>query len=122
MQDSEDIQQLIEQLRVLQLQQTDILDRIDLARSSQEYNSASQRARATAETTSRRERRERNSESRVTTREFIVGDYVIIRNPNPFQTDRGIIEKITASRITVRTATGSKTQRAHKNVILSSHE
>jgi hypothetical protein len=93
MRDSEDIQQLIEQLRILQLQQTDILDRIDVARSSQEYNSAGQRARATAETTSRRERRERNSESRVTTREFIVGDYVIIRNPNPLQADRGIIEK-----------------------------
>jgi hypothetical protein len=122
MRDSEDIQQLIEQLRILQLQQTDILDRIDVARSSQEYNSAGQRARATAETTSRRERRERNSESRVTTREFIVGDYVIIRNPNPFQADRGIIEKITASRITVKTATGNKIQRAHKNVILSSHE
>ena len=121
MSDSEDIQELIEQLKILQLQQTDILDHLDSARRRQSTNNASQRTRTTARTTNRRERQERDNTSRETTREFIVGDYVLIRNPNPFQADRGIIEKITATRITVRSATGSKVQRAPKNIILS-HE
>jgi hypothetical protein len=119
MSDSEDIQDLIEQLKILQLQQTNILDRLDLARRRQATSNANQRTRVTARTSNRRERQERENTNQETTREFIVGDYVLIRNPNPFQADRGIIEKITASWITVRSASGSKVQRAPKNIILS---
>jgi hypothetical protein len=122
MRDSKDIQGLIEELKVLQLQQTDILNRLDSARSRQGTDNVSQRARATAEITSRRERQERDNAGRVTTRELVVGDFVIIRNPNPFQADRGEITKITATRVTVKTATGSKIQRAPKNVVLILHE
>ena len=118
MRDSEDTQELIAQLMVLQLQQTDILERLDSAQSRQATENASQRTRATAKTTNRQER---NSANRETTRELAVGDYVVIRNPNLFQVDRGKITKITASRITVKTATGGKIQRAPKNIILS-HE
>lgn len=119
MRDSEDIQELITQLKILQLQQTNILERLDSARSRQGTDNAGQRTRAAAETTSRQEtRQERGSTNReATTREFVCGDYVLIRNPNPFQADRGTITKITATRITVQTATGSKIQRAPKNII-----
>jgi hypothetical protein len=122
MRDSEDIQELIEQLKILQLQQTDILDRLDSARSRQGTDNASQGARATAETTSRQERQERENASRVTTRELIVGDFVLVRNPGLFQADRGEITKITASRVTIKTTTGSKIIRSPRNVVLIQHE
>jgi hypothetical protein len=118
MRDSEDIQELIAQLKVLQLQQMDILDRLDSARSRQGTANTSQRTRTTAKTTSRQERQERDNASRETTREFVIGDYMLIRNLNSFQADCGKITSITASSITVKTATGSKVQRAPKNILL----
>ena len=42
------------------------------------------------------------------TGEFAIGDRVIVKNPNPFQTDRGKITKIRNKRITLTTQSGRK--------------
>jgi hypothetical protein len=43
---------------------------------------------------------------------------VRIKNPNRFQTDRGMITNIGAKRITVQTRSGTKILRAPKNLTI----
>jgi transcription antitermination factor NusG len=49
-------------------------------------------------------------------RQFKIGDRVRIKNPRVFQTSTGTVAKIGENRITVRTPSGSKIVRAHKNL------
>ena len=53
-----------------------------------------------------------------TQRDFQVGYYVRILNPRSFQANLGIRTKISANRITVKTAEGSKIIRAFHNIVL----
>ena len=50
--------------------------------------------------------------------EFQVGDSVRILNPRGPQANTGVISKISANRITVTTASGSKIIRAYHNIAL----
>jgi hypothetical protein len=101
--DNDEVQELIRQLKSLQLQQTVLLTRLERARNTEA-------------------RRDTADDTRVdvneTTREFAIGDRVRIKNPNRFQADRGTITKIGASRITVQTRSGAKITRAPKNLII----
>jgi transcription antitermination factor NusG len=101
--DNDDIQDLITQLKDLQLQQAELIVRLERARGRE--------SRATAGTAARAG----DSEPRET-RELAIGDRVRIKNPGPFQANRGVIIKIGTSRITVRTRSGSKIIRAPKNL------
>jgi hypothetical protein len=95
----QEIKDLVQQLKDLQLQESGILDRID---------------QLTAEGT---RSNQGGPPTRGSDREFAVGDRVRITNPRPFQQAVGIITKITASRITVTTGNGTKIQRARNNVV-----
>jgi dsDNA-specific endonuclease/ATPase MutS2 len=93
---NDEIQDLITQLKNLQLQQTELLVRLEKARQNE-------------------------TETKVgppKAREFAIGDKVRIKNPTRFQSDRGVITKIGASRTTVQTKSGSLILRAPKNLIL----
>jgi transcription antitermination factor NusG len=102
MDDEDEVQVLIDQLRRLQLQQNELITRLERARGNERQPSprASPRAR----------------------REIAIGDRVRIKNPGPFQTNKGVVDKIGESRITVRTASGTKIQRAHKNIVRDNDE
>jgi hypothetical protein len=92
--DTDEVQDLIRQLKSLQLQQTDLLSRLERARENEAGTNTSE------------------------TREFAVGDEVSIKNPAPFQANQGIITKIGRSRISVLTGSGRTIQRAPKNLVL----
>jgi hypothetical protein len=100
--EGDEVQDLILQLKRLQLQQTALLSRLERARGREERTD---RANGAAENVG-------------TTREFVIGDRVLIKNPRYLQGDRGKIVKITASRITVEAASGNKIIRAPKNLSL----
>jgi hypothetical protein len=103
MSNRQDITDLVNQLQRLQLQQSELLQRLTLASEENNNNTA----RAAQPTTN-------------TPREFIVGDRVRITNPNRFQTRIGIcrVTKIGPSQITVLAANGTKIHRAAKNLVL----
>ena len=98
MDNSDEIQQLIDQLRRLQLQQNELITRLERARGNERQDSP--RAR----------------------RELAIGDKVRIKNPGPFQANKGTVHKIGESRVTVRTASGTKILRAHKNIVFDNDE
>ena len=105
-----EIEHLIEQLKELQLQQSDILARLahlEKARSKESGENVGDPE----------ENKVKASPNEV--RPFAVGDLVCITNPNRalFQSDRGTISKIGGSRITVQTKNG-KITRSPKNLIL----
>ena len=90
--DNDEIQDIITQLKHLQLQQTELLECLDRARCK-EPNGPPNEERA-----------------------FAIGDRVCIRNPRPFQASHGIITKITAKRVIICTRSGNTVQRAEKNI------
>jgi hypothetical protein len=92
------VQDLIEQVKNLQLQQTELLVRLERARGNE--------ARAGV-----------YDEEESGTREFAIGDKVRIKNPTRFQADQGVITKIGPSPIIIHTKTGSKILRAPKKLI-----
>jgi hypothetical protein len=106
---NDDVKDLISQLTRLQLQQTDLLARLDTAvqvqtaliGTSDEAEPFAQAAFIESEPT-------RNLE---------IGDKVTISNPNLFQANEGTITKIGKKRITVTTASGQKIVRAPKNIL-----
>jgi hypothetical protein len=98
--DKDEVQDLIEQLKNLQLQQTELLARLERARINEARRTGIQ------------------DKEESSTREFAIGDKVRIKNPTRFQADQGVITKIGPSGITVHTETGSKILRAPKNLIL----
>jgi hypothetical protein len=96
---NDEVQDLIKQLKNLQLQQTELLVRLERARGDE--------VRAGV-----------YDEEESGTRKFAIGDKVRIKNPTRFQADQGVITKIGPNRVTVHTKTGSKILRAPKNLIL----
>ena len=96
---NDEVQDLIRQLKKLQLQQTELLVRLERARGDE--------ARAGV-----------YDEEESGTRKFAIGDKMRIKNPTRFQSDRGVITKIGASRTTVQTKSGCLILRAPKNLIL----
>lgn len=87
---------IVEALKKLNVQETELLERLE--RLSLAETSVS---------------------SVPTARGFAIGDEVHIRNPNPFQAKKGKIIKI-GTRITVLAANGSKVVRAPHNLIIIS--
>jgi hypothetical protein len=96
---NDEVQDLIKQLKNLQLQQTELLVRLERARGNE--------ARAGV-----------YDEEESGTRKFAIGDKVWIKNPTRFQADQGVITKIGPNRVTIHKKTGSKILRAPKNLIL----
>jgi hypothetical protein len=96
---NDEVQDLIEQLKNLQLQQTELLIRLERARGK--------KARAGV-----------YDEEESGTGKFAIGNKVQIKNPTCFQADQGVSTKIGPNRITVHTKTGRKILRAPKSLIL----
>ena len=105
-----DVQDIIEQLKELQIRQSDLLLRLDKARQAERNPDADEVVSTTpvGPTTSKK-----TTDAR---REFAIGDKVKVRNPNPLQSGKGKIIRIGKTRITVQTKSGSKIQRALKNL------
>ncbi len=82
--DKDEVQDLIEQLKNLQLQQTELLARLERARINEARRTGIQ------------------DKEESSTREFAMGDKVRIKNPTRFQVNQGVITKIGSSRIAVR--------------------
>ena len=117
---NDEVQSLIEQLRQLQLQQSDLLARLEQARGKETKNKTKVGDKAQAVVDETEQEEDGKAKGTVyETKGFNLGDKVRIRNPNPFQADRGVITKIGNSRITIQTKSGSKLQRAPKNLILN---
>jgi transcription elongation factor len=104
MSNEQDIKDIVAQLDRLQIQQSELLQRLDQLVGSGESNNATARS-------------VQSVQSEIT-REFAIGDRVRIRNPGLLQAVRGTIIKIGASRITVQARNGNKIVRAPKNLIL----
>ena len=92
------IKGLIKQLKILQLQQTELLVRLEKARGREAKTGL-------------------HKEEEASTTKFAFGDKVRIKNPTLFQANQGKITKIGSSRITVKTKSGTKILRAPKNLI-----
>jgi hypothetical protein len=105
---NDEVQGLIEELKQLNVQQSEVLTRLEKAREKEEKKEVGQTATAQVDQT--------KEELTHEIRDFAVGQEVRIKNPNFLQTDRGTITKIGQSRITVQTKSGSKIQRAPKNI------
>jgi hypothetical protein len=58
------------------------------------------------------------SDDNDSTRDFIIGDRVRIKNPRFLQPTSGTVSKVTTKRITVLAANGTSIVRAPKNIIL----
>ena len=94
---NDEIQHLIDELKQLQLQQQQVLTRLERARARES------------------ERITQSPQTR--TREFAVGDRVRILNPRHLQANHGVITKIGLSRITIKPHTrGVEIIWAHKNI------
>jgi hypothetical protein len=94
----DDIKHIVAQLKQLQIQESDLLLRLERLT---EANSQA-------------------SEPLVTTRAFAIGDLVQIKNPRPLQAKKGKIVRIgvDTDRITVEAKNGSKIIRASANLSL----
>jgi transcription antitermination factor NusG len=99
--DNDEIENLIRQLQELQLQQTELLARLERASHNQ----------------ARANRNETRSARADEVQAFTIGDTVRIKNPSRFQSNAGSITKIGTNRITVRTKSGKLILRAPKNLI-----
>jgi hypothetical protein len=97
----QEIQDIVNQLEGLQIQQSNLLERLGRLSESGDSNNNSVTPLPTA-----------------AARAFAVGDRVRILNPNRLQPDRGAITKIGRSRITVEARNGTKIIRAPRNLIL----
>ena len=99
-----EVQDLIAELRRLQIRQTDIIGLLarltDVPRDETRTVSPHRPTPPNA------------------IRAFAIGDRVRIVNPRPFQATTGTITKIGTNRNTVRTASGGTIVRAPKNLIL----
>jgi hypothetical protein len=105
---NDDVGDLIAQLTRLQVQQTDLLVRLERATDgSIRFEQGTREPTAVAIDVSVTEE----------TAAFAIGDRVKIKNPNPFQADKGAITKIGKRRITVTTTSGQKIVRAAKNIV-----
>jgi len=113
---NDDIEQLIEQIKELQIRQSGLLLRLEKARQAEKNPEPDETVSTTPVGPTA------PKEPTGTTREFAIGDQVRVRNPNLFQTDKGKIVKIGKTRITIQTKSGTKIQRAPKNLAFTQDE
>jgi hypothetical protein len=118
---NDDVQDLIIQLRSLQLRQTDLIGRLERARRRESRANATSENAVLSTYETREETRRSSVDNDETTHGFALGDRVRITNPSRFQSNRGTVVKIGPKRITVETRSGSKILRAPKNLIID-HE
>ena len=111
MSNEDEIRDITEKLQSLQIEQTALIARL----AREQATLIDRLARVTEDS---RNRQATQATTTRLSRTLQIGDRVRIRNPGPFQATTGKIEKISDSRVTVRTETGSKILRAHKNIIL----
>ena len=113
---NDDVDDIIDQLNTLHIRQTDLLLRLEKARAAEKKPDADEVVSTTTPVGPTASKALIETTPTETTREFAIGDQVKIKNPNPFQTDKARIIKIGKTRITVQTKSGSKIQRAPKNL------
>ena len=96
--ESDEITDIIAQLKHLQIQETKLLQRLE------QLN----------------EGKGKTTESTTSPRGFSLGDLVQIKNPRPLQAKQGIIVKINieTNRVSVKTKNGSKISRIPDNLLL----
>jgi transcription antitermination factor NusG len=124
----DEVQGIIQQLSRLQLEQTDLLARLERAREVETRERLASLVIGDTTTSAGdiiHQFRRRHSTSAASDtpaveedqpRGFRVGDKVRITNPGRFQANRGEIIKIGTKRVTIKTRSGSKLQRAEKNL------
>ena len=98
----QDIENIVRELKSLQLRQNSLIARLETLGNAGE--SGTSRARAGQGT--------RNDSIRT----FAIGDKVAIRNPRPLQASKGTVTKIGMNRITVTARNGSTIVRHPKNL------
>ena len=103
-----EVQEIIQRLKALQLQQAELIVRLEEARERENKKGVDVQITVDQVTDT--------PATVIETREIAIGDRVKIRNPNPFQQDNGTVIKVGKSRITVQTKTGGKILRAAKNL------
>jgi hypothetical protein len=101
----EEIKNIVDQLQRLQLEQTELLTRLE--HLNEETGGRDETTARAAGPTSRNPKRE-----------LAIGDSVRIKNPTFLQANKGTITKINLAtdRITVQTSSGAKIVRASKNL------
>ena len=92
---SNEVRDLIKQIKNLHIQQNVLLDRLEKAQAKEGATKSDE------------------------PRQFEIGDYVTITNPNLFQANKGTVTKIGPSRVTVTTNNGTKILRAPKNLVFN---
>jgi hypothetical protein len=109
MNNEQEIESLVEQLKSLQIQQTNLLNRLETLTEieARRPNNRGPAYQAGNEEPARPE----------DTAAFAVGDRVRIKNPRPLQQQVGVITKIGPKLITVTTRNGSEIRRAPKNLL-----
>ena len=96
---NQDVKDIIIQLESLQIQQTTLIARLGRLSESAENNREA-------------------TPALFTTREFVIGDKVRIKNPRVLQSNKGTIVRVGDNRITVLAKNGTRIIRAPKNLIL----
>lgn len=109
----QEIEDVILQLQELNIQQTNLLTRLDRLSGRAARAQPNRNAAAPPVTPPPAARADRPQAPR----EFAIGDHVRIRNPGLLQATQGTIIKIGTSRITVQARNGTKILRAPKNLI-----
>ena len=92
----QEIKDIVTQLRRLQINQSELLERLELLSGSEIEPSPQISASS----------------------DFAIGDLVRIKNPRFLQPTSGRITKISQRRITVLAGNGTSVIRAHKNIVL----
>ena len=104
-----EIRNIVQQLQLLSIQQTDLLARLDILtqKGQQDKKKPAVASKPSAVI-----------EQPLTQRDLAIGDQVRIDNPRRLQPSTGKVIKITQTRVTVKAANGEKIVRAAKNVTL----
>jgi hypothetical protein len=109
----DEVQDLINQLKELQILQERTLARLEEARSREEVKRPSEGKESIAARHRALANGVRSSEEDIP---FAIGDRVVIKNPSHFQANRGTVVTISKNRITVLTEKGTKILRAPRNL------
>jgi transcription antitermination factor NusG len=106
MNNDEEIQNIVSQLKRLQLEQTELITRLE------QLNEGNRSAK---------KERDTKPAPTITKRLFVIGDHVRILNPRPFQGNSGTIVRIgtETDRITILAKSGNKIVRSSKNITLA---
>ncbi len=104
MNNDEEIQNIVSQLKRLQLEQTELLTRLEQLNEGNSRSAKKESDTKPAPT--------------ITKQLFVIGDHVRILNPRPFQGNSGTIVRIgtKTDRITILAKSGNKIVRSSKNI------